>query len=79
MTKSDVYKIIGMPSYIDPEAGYEFWSRGKLNGRWDLSIRFNDERIGVGQITFRNEFYDSDYNPLPRPYLLANFTTKSIQ
>ena len=79
----ELYKFIGHPTDIDTDARLEFWSKKQYNGYWVLTIRFdsdNDEmaNVSVGDYTFHNWFYDADWNPLPKPYSLANFTTRSI-
>lgn len=79
LAKTDLYKLIGPPTEIETEALWEIWEEKQHNGSWILKIRFDlDGKVGVGDYTFCNDFYDADWNPLPKPYSLANYTTTLI-
>ena len=78
MTKDEIYRLIGIPMDIDTEAGWESWRETRYNGCWTLCVRFFNGKPSNGNISFHNMFYDANWNPLPKPYSLSNFTTNEI-
>jgi hypothetical protein len=78
MTRAEVYQLIGQPTYIDTEAMWEIWYGNQFNGRWSMQVRFDQGKISSGDYSFHNQLWDSEWNPLPRPFSRGNFTTADI-
>jgi hypothetical protein len=80
--RGSVVVALGKGGYRDDEANCCVWETGAVNGRWALVVRFDNDgtgKVASGWYSFHNWFYDSEYNPLPRPYWQCNITTSFIE